>query len=382
MKYGMLWFKKTTNIGDDIQSYAQERFLPRVDYFVEREEISAFKSHNNEPVAVIMNSWWLWRKWNWPPAKCIIPKLISMHFTQWTTENWGSPIKNEIFEGIGKEYMNSYGPVGCRDYDTLELLKSYGIKGYFSGCLTLTLPKMKIKKQKKEYICAVDVDERVLNKLKEIVNDKLDIKIMTHDLPVSNEELSWNRRRKNVEKTLTCYQNAKCVITSRLHVSLPCLAIETPVLLVRESHDWDRFIPYLDLINNMSIQDFCDNMYDVFNPLENKKDYLKIRNNLIKEINEFIHSTSNMSGTLDEIRKTKYTDEEVKDWQYDLMKEALEKWFFKSREMLREYNKTIDYLRKVEKQVSDYENSTCWKITKPLRIFKDKMDSLKNRRSK
>lgn len=141
MKYGVLCAKKTRNIGDDIQSYAQSLFLPTIDYIVEREEISDFKSKNNEPVAVIMNAWWMWRKWNWPPSKCIIPLLISMHFTEWTTENWGSSIKHEILDGIGRNYFNSYGPVGCRDLDTLNLMKEHKIKSYFSGCVTLNYQK-------------------------------------------------------------------------------------------------------------------------------------------------------------------------------------------------------------------------------------------------
>ena len=376
MKYGMLWAKNTRNIGDDIQSYAQLLFLPKLDYFVEREEISNFKSKNNEPVAVIMNAWWMWKKFNWPPAKCIIPKLISMHFTEWTTENWGTPIKHEIFEGLGRDYLNSYGPVGCRDLNTLEILKNYKIDAYFSGCVTLTLPKQKKKKLKKEYVCAVDVKDNVINKIKSSINDKMDLKIMTHDLTEENEKLSLEQRKNNVIKVLTTYQNAKCVITSRLHVALPCLAMEVPVLLVRDGNDWDRFSPYIDLLNFMTPDEFCEGKYDIFKPLENKKDYLEIRNNLISSIKEFIEETSKMSNNLDDIVKTKYTDEEVKNWQYDLMKDALYSWFDRSRGMLAEYNKTIDYLRKVEKEVDDLKNSTSWKITKPIRSIKGKVDSL------
>ena len=36
MKYGLLVFKETDNIGDDIQAYAAERFLPKVDYYIDR----------------------------------------------------------------------------------------------------------------------------------------------------------------------------------------------------------------------------------------------------------------------------------------------------------------------------------------------------------
>lgn len=377
MKYGVLCAKNVSNIGDDIQSYASSRFLPSIDYYIEREEISNFKSKNNEPVAVIMNAWWMWKKWNWPPSKCIIPKLVSMHFTSWTTENWGSTIKHEILDGIGKEYLNSYGPVGCRDMDTLALLKKHNIDAYFSGCLTLTLPKQKKKKLKKEYVCAVDVDNCVIDKIKSTINNKVDVKIIEHDRITDKERNDWNKRMKNVEDLLTTYQNAKCVVTSRLHAALPCLAMEVPVLLVRDGNDWDRFSPYIDLLHFMSPQDFCDGKYDVLNPLENKKEYLSIRYSLIDSIKEFIKQTSTMKSQLKDIIKTKYTDEDVKNWQYDLMKNALDKWFYKSRDMLKEYNKTIDYLRKVEKENSDIKNSSSWKITKPFRVLKEKFQKIK-----
>ena len=324
MKYGVLCAKNAKNIGDDIQTYASLKFLPFVDYYVEREDISNFKSNNNEPVAVIMNAWWMWKKWNWPPSRCIIPKLISMHFSSWTTENWGCPIKYEMLDGIGGEYLKSYEPVGCRDMNTLKELRKRKIKSYFSGCLTLTLPKQKKIKPKKEYICAVDIDENCINKIKSMINDSMELKIINHDRITDKERNDWDKRMKNVEKLLTTYQNAKCVITSRLHAALPCLAMEVPVLLIRDN-DFDRFEPYLDLLHFMSTNDFLDGKYDVLNPLENKKDYLKVREKLIKEVNKFIEDTKTMSNNLDDIVKTKYTIDEVKKWQYDLMKSTLDK---------------------------------------------------------
>lgn len=55
MKFGLLVFENTDNIGDDIQSYAAIQFLPHIDYFVDRENMNIFRMQNKEPVAVIMN---------------------------------------------------------------------------------------------------------------------------------------------------------------------------------------------------------------------------------------------------------------------------------------------------------------------------------------
>ena len=64
MKYGVLFNKNNVNLGDDIQAYATARFYPSLDYFVDREHIHQFQSENNEPVAVIMNAWYMWEKWH------------------------------------------------------------------------------------------------------------------------------------------------------------------------------------------------------------------------------------------------------------------------------------------------------------------------------
>ena len=34
----------------------------------------------------------MWKKWNWPPADCIIPKLLSMHINNYGVARKSSPI--------------------------------------------------------------------------------------------------------------------------------------------------------------------------------------------------------------------------------------------------------------------------------------------------
>ena len=68
MKYGIIVFKETTNIGDDIQSYAAMKQLPRVDYFIERESLNEFISNDNEKVKTIMNGWYMHNRFCFPPS--------------------------------------------------------------------------------------------------------------------------------------------------------------------------------------------------------------------------------------------------------------------------------------------------------------------------
>jgi len=123
MKYGVIAHTTTKNIGDDIQTYAATKLLPHVDYYITRESIDKFSSENNEPVSVIMNAWWMWSKWNWPPAECINPLLVSMHVNDYRPiHNNGTPVRREDWlGGIGGDYLRAYGPVGRRDRYSTEL---------------------------------------------------------------------------------------------------------------------------------------------------------------------------------------------------------------------------------------------------------------------
>ena len=81
MKYGMIVFKETRNIGDDIQSYAAKRFLPSVDYYIEREKLDAFTPETDDLVTCILNGWYCHDKTTLPPSPFINPLMLSMHLT-------------------------------------------------------------------------------------------------------------------------------------------------------------------------------------------------------------------------------------------------------------------------------------------------------------
>ena len=42
MKYGVIYYNNTHNLGDDILSYAGKQFLPQVDYYIDREHLDVF----------------------------------------------------------------------------------------------------------------------------------------------------------------------------------------------------------------------------------------------------------------------------------------------------------------------------------------------------
>src|SRR5688572_10324305 len=79
--FGLLSYAGTNNLGDEVQSLAALRFLPRVDRLVDRDNLSSFETAERTPVSVILNGWYGHRPENWPPAPCIRPLLVSVHFS-------------------------------------------------------------------------------------------------------------------------------------------------------------------------------------------------------------------------------------------------------------------------------------------------------------
>lgn len=357
MKYGVLMHKTTMNLGDDIQAYASAQFLPHVDYLVERENIDSFRSEGNEPVGVIMSAWWMWQKWNWPPAECIVPKLVSMHMNNYTIYRKASPIQDEWLQGIGGDFFRANGPVGCRDQTTLDFFTERGFDCYFSGCITLTLPKQKKTADAGTYVCLVDLKPELEAAARAWLKDSgLEIRVMTHHCDYRKSTASMEERFAAVEDTLTQYQNARFVVTRRLHVSLPCLAMETPVLSIVNMNDagnTSRWAPYYSWVNHVSDKDFIEGniAYDYQNPPENKKEHLATREALSNSIRSFIEETKDCTLPIGEVKKTAYTEEEARRWQNELMHWTLEKWLHQNRGLLEERNKFKKKAATLEKRL-------------------------------
>lgn len=107
MKYGIMYYKEADNIGDDIQTYVAKRFLPHIDYYIDRESLNSFVPKKKEYVSVIMNGWFLHNKIAWPPSPYINPLLLSMHFTS----NERIDMGEAYLHGLGGEYLQVHQPI-------------------------------------------------------------------------------------------------------------------------------------------------------------------------------------------------------------------------------------------------------------------------------
>jgi hypothetical protein len=270
------------NIGDYIQSLAGETFFDIIDEYIDREKLAKYKSDSGK-IRVIMNAWYMWFPENWPPSDDILPLLISIHL---------SPLAaKKMLSLAGIDYLKKYGPVGCRDIDTLTLLQQYKVPCYFSGCLTLTLGEKYKTVHKKNCILFVDpyfeylrnaemhlsgililksmyYGIKNIEKIKKLnkiffhyyINGKLrklkkilllaafyktystrfdddvlfNAEYISHMVPVGNNT-SLNTEKEKIEYArmlIKKYAEASLVITSRIHCALPCLGLEIPVLFV------------------------------------------------------------------------------------------------------------------------------------------------------
>lgn len=226
MKYGLI-SANHGNIGDDIQSLAAERFLPQVDYEIDRERFWEFEAP--DPVKVICNGWWAHNTSCWPPPECVDPLLISMHL---------DPMVRGLF--IGPDVVTRYKhPFGARDEDTLKFLQAAKVPAYLSYCLTLTFDQY--AGEKTDDIVCVDVDPKFVKHLGRPV------KFFTH-YRTSFTAFAGPQRRQLAKDLLKEYAKAAFVITNRLHCALPCIALGTPVIVVAPPGGLTRFSGYQNLL--------------------------------------------------------------------------------------------------------------------------------------
>lgn len=281
---------QTTNIGDDIQAIAAKRLLPKNSIPVDRELISEFKG--SSPLPTLVNGWYMHVKGDvglhtfhthkpvksWPPSEQIDPLLISMHITRTAMEEMLTP------EGV--EYFKQYEPIGARDNYTMRELQKNGISSYFSGCLTLTLDNP-YKDQREDVIYAVDISKECANYIRSKTKSRV-IEI-THAVP-SEIARDHEARLRYAEMLLNKYRKAKCVVTSRLHCTMPCLAFETPVLFF--GAPGGRFDGLADLVYHCSYIDFLNSEidYDFEQPPSNPTDYLDVRESLIEVVSNWVQS--------------------------------------------------------------------------------------------
>lgn len=342
------------NIGDYIQSIAQRQFIrDKETCFVEIEELSDFKS--KQQVNVIMNGWFTWDCSKFLPPACINPFFISFHLTP--------PQEKAFFTPEITAYLKKYQPIGARDIKTMQMMQAHGVDSYFSGCLTMTLGKEYLQKGEhtgdvfivdpyyeiggdmslphmirygkmiwytlRHFKAAWKIKDKLIRTRHSIlrhVSDKLDKIVCAANFyhiysqrfgddilfnakytsAIVDSELSNEEKFVIADKMLRDYANARLVITSRLHVAFPCLAVATRNIFVipslknekmsAQKHSHSRIIGLEDTINVMELVDgkLVDTVskfpskISIENFPINKDGYQKYRELLTQNVENFV----------------------------------------------------------------------------------------------
>lgn len=283
MKTGFGLYKyKTANVGDEIQSIAARRFLPQIDQYIDRDGLSKFTPNPGlDEVKLIANGWYSHAPQNWPPrSDALHPLLVSMHITQVAPKVTASFLSKQ-----SRAYLKEHGPVGARDLDTHEWFSQNGISSYFSGCMTLTLESSD-DVPRGDHILLVDVSKAVEARVRRST-DRPVISLSIRMDPKWSSEVKF----KISEYFLYLYQSAHSVITTRLHATLPTIALGTPVAFIRQKnlHEVGRFSGLWDLMNVYDEEDFVKNpeVFGLENPVPNPERHHAIRNELIERASSF-----------------------------------------------------------------------------------------------
>ena len=205
----------------------------------------------------------------------------------------------------------------------------------------------------------------------------------------SNE--TWEERKKRVEDVLRLYQGAHLVITTKLHCSLPCLAIGTPVLLLYDTsfaENEDRIGTYLSYLNYVKREEFLNTDIDFENPMPNSSEYLKLRKELEKKCKEFINSEIKEEPLIDieDYKESLTKSKNMRDLPIKLvaiLQDTYEKECEKSAKMYDEINELKywkNHYEKLYRQTDEILSNTVDfklkrfgnKIKKKLKIKKDK----------
>ncbi len=162
-----------------------------------------------------------------------------------------SPKIHPVFLGISAMHksiienmqLRKYEPIGCRDLHTYRMLRKEGLDAYINGCMTITLPKRKVNNEANK-VYLIDIPDELRRYLPAWVKYnciETTQNFFDDDVAGCTEEFT----QKQYEEYIN---NAKLVVTSRLHCALPCAAAGIPVILALKAksfrYNWlENIIP-------------------------------------------------------------------------------------------------------------------------------------------
>lgn len=211
-----LQYTGLSNLGDNIQSIASERLLPKVKQRFNRDTLSLARPA--ERFFIVMNGWFSHQpRTCLPSPEYFSPIFWGFHITDWN-DSWAYFSQEHVVN-----YLKRYEPIGCRDPYTAVKLSRLGITTHVTYCLTLTFPKRE-REPLNGKIIVVDFPPDLLPR-------EIREQAVYYSHALRGNKYRDSLKRIITRELLSVYRRqARLVITSRLHCLLPCIAMGVPVV--------------------------------------------------------------------------------------------------------------------------------------------------------
>ena len=165
-----------------------------------------------------------------PLHRNVLPIFISFHCN-----------KRDLLTPEALDYLRRYGPIGCRDWTSVDILLSLDVPAFFSGCLTTTtstvFPDLAERPHPDAPVAYVDMPHDAVPSGAVTYghsDDRVRFRSFTTNVHDGMELLDTYRRRH------------PSVVTSRLHCWLPTRSLGVPVRFVPKNRADIRFAGLID----------------------------------------------------------------------------------------------------------------------------------------
>ncbi len=265
MNYFVLKYKyaieKKYNLGDNIQSIATVKALrscgipPDRIGAMNRDDIA--RPSKNQGI-LIAQGWFGCRPGAAPlpiDDDGILPLFFGFHLNE---GSWEYLANDPRFLAS----MRKHAPIGCRDFGTRDYLRSIGIEeAYYSGCLTLIFPKRETAPTQQR-IFLVDplgnAETYLPPQLQQnAVHLAQESPFPSSVWPISESDVE-RVHELALERLSDIRNQASLVLTRRIHIALPCLAMGVPVIFTFDQPDNPRVSMIKEWLTIYSTSDYPD----------------------------------------------------------------------------------------------------------------------------
>lgn len=148
----------------------------------------------------------------WPDQ--VNPLFVSFHVN-----------RRDMLTDEAIRYLRDHGPIGCRDWTTVYLLRSVGVEAFFSGCLTTTVNAVFPDADPADRHGKVAIVDKRMN---DAIGSMVPVGTTVDTITQASASISRATLAQNVKDALELlegYRRYDRIITSRLHCYLPATSL-------------------------------------------------------------------------------------------------------------------------------------------------------------